>query len=370
MRRVILLLNFVILINLCIYAESKVSMWRPNWTYNTPKSTSSSYAYASIKGLGSTEAEARNNAYARAMQSAQAQLGIMVKSDEINKAVQTGEDFNVISQDFSIPMWEVCQYSNRDGTDYIYWILMRIASDANKSVSREPFEGDCYDFSKASELRALFKGEFKEDIKNREKKQKAEQKSQDRVERQKKLTSVDFAKERYVAWSIVGVGYPWNLTSGVNFRYGFYEFLGVGAYLDLGADFTHIKVLSKSDGEYYKTTGCHFHYSGGVKFYPYRGLFVECGFSSLAPAVQDVSVYYHVDHDSDGWVTGSNATSIQNSVKQSYGVPFGIGYDLVTNRHNDGSGFYLGLSAGAIYDIQNKTFSPIASLKIGVAWGY
>lgn len=368
MKRLILLLNIALLINSCIYAESKMSMWRPNWTYNTPKSTSSSYAYASIKGWGSTEAEARNNAYARAMQAAQAQLGIMVKSDEINKAVQAGEDFNVISQDFSIPMWEVCQYSNRDGTDYIYWILMRIASDANKSVSREPFEGDCYDFSKASELRAQFKGEFKEDIKYREKKQKAEKKSMDRAERHEKLTHVDFAKERYVAWRIVGAGYPWNLTSGINFRYGFYEFLGVGAYLDLGADFTHINVLSS--GEYYKTTGCHFHYSGGVKFYPYRGLFVGCGFTSIAPAVQKVSVNYYVSHNSDGWVKGSDAKSIQNLVNQSNGVAFGVGYDLVTNRNNGGSGFYLGLNAGAVYDIQNKTISPTASLRIGVAWGY
>lgn len=387
MKRLIFIICAIIIGVQLINAESKRSMWRPNWTYNIPPSKSSAYAYNSFKGIGASERESRKDAYAKAMQASQSQLGIMASSDEINKAVNEGKDFNVVSQNYSIPMWEVCQYTIKDGTDYYYWILMRIASDANKSVSREPFDGDCADFSKASELRAMMRDEFQQDIEEAKQREKEEKEAAEKAARQaekvarqeartRRLNVIDFPKERYVAWRIVGAGYPWNLTSGVNFRYGFYEFLGIGAYLDLGADFTHVNVTLVS-GDKAKTTSCHFHYSGGVKFYPYRGLFVDCGFTSKTPAHQNVLANLKIssfDKDSDGWLKNSSSAAkiIKNAIEQSNAIMFGVGYDLVTNRNDKFSndGFYLGVSVGAMYDINSKKFSPTASLRIGVAWSY
>ncbi len=178
-------------------------------------------------------------------------------------------------------------------------------------------------------------------------------------------------KDKYVAWRIAGAGYPWNLTSGVNFRYGFCDFLGVGAYLDLGADFTHVSVdytRLKSDGRIdnegtNEMTSCYFHYSGGVKFYPYRGLFIDCGFTSKSPAYQRVSATYYY-----GKLVECEKT-INGAIGQSNAVMFGVGYDLVATEYGD-VGFYMGVSVGAMYDINSKKFSPTASLRIGVAWPY
>lgn len=170
-------------------------------------------------------------------------------------------------------------------------------------------------------------------------------------------------KNRYVAWSIAGAGYPWNLTTGIEFRGG--GIVGVGLYGDIGMDFTTVDYYSydgvRIDESTVKTA---FRYAGGVRFYPYRGLFVDCGYGSIANAKTSLREI------KDGhYAIYSTPEKARDAVQNSHGVLFHAGYNLVTNLSN-GAGFFLGLSGGASYDVINKVFAPSVNLKIGVAWGW
>lgn len=171
-------------------------------------------------------------------------------------------------------------------------------------------------------------------------------------------------KNRYVAWSIAGAGYPGNLTTGIEFRGG--GIVGVGLYGDIGMDFTTVEYSyrnNRDDVFQKKTVKTAFRYAGGVRFYPYKGLFLDCGYGTIAKAsVDSIAIpysYYSNDIDNDA----------RKKVENSHGVLFHAGYNLVTNL-SDGAGFFLGLSGGASYDVINKVFAPSVNLKIGVAWGW
>lgn len=152
-------------------------------------------------------------------------------------------------------------------------------------------------------------------------------------------------KNRYVAWNIAGAGYPWNLVTGIEFRGG--GIVGVGLYGDIGMDFTHKDAYYHSD----KGTITSFRYAGGLKFYPYRGLFIDCGYGTICPASVKVNSYGNYTYN------------------KSHGILFHAGYNLVTDL-SDKAGFFLGVSGGASYDVINKVFAPSVNLKIGVAWGW
>lgn len=170
-------------------------------------------------------------------------------------------------------------------------------------------------------------------------------------------------KNRYVAWNIAGAGYPWNLVTGIEFRGG--GIVGVGLYGDIGMDFTTVEYSYRNNYNVFreKTVKTAFRYAGGVRFYPYKGLFLDCGYGTIAKAsVDSIAVpdsYNNNDRDNDA----------RKKVENSHGVLFHAGYNLVTNL-SDGAGFFLGLSGGASYDVINKVFAPSVNLKIGVAWGW
>lgn len=160
----------------------------------------------------------------------------------------------------------------------------------------------------------------------------------------------------YIAWSIAGTGYPWNLTDGIEFRMG--GIVGIGLYCDLGADFMRITV---NNGHAY-TTKTMFRYAGGVKFYFYKGLFLACGYGTISQPADAVTYdygYYFLDVE--------RAIVRQMASESSRGLLFHTGYNLVTTHDSD-AGFFLGLSAGASYDIKNNVMAPSFLLKIGVAW--
>lgn len=164
-------------------------------------------------------------------------------------------------------------------------------------------------------------------------------------------------QNKYIAWGIVGTGHPWNLVSGIEYRGG--GIVGFGLYGDIGMDFTRITV---SNGHNYahctKTT---FRYNGGLKFFPYRGLFLDCGYGSIAPATAEVKFDYIYLLDADDII------KIRKQVSTGHGPHIHIGYNLVTNL-SKGSGFFLGINGGILYDVINKKTAPSFNLKIGVAW--
>ena len=143
-----------------------------------------------------------------------------------------------------------------------------------------------------------------------------------------------------IAWGIAGTGYPWNLTSGIEWRWG--GIVGFGLYGDIGMDFTYV------DAYYYreKETKTSFKYAGGIKFYPYRGLFLDCGYGTICPAYVESKTYYESGH----------------------GVLFHVGYNLFFAAPTDNTGFFLGICGGASYNVINNKYAPSINLKIGISW--
>lgn len=370
---ILLCLTFFYSSVLC-HAQTYISM-RPNWTFNTPIAKSNSLRYYVSKGTGNNEHEARNDAFAQIIKESQVQVGVSISSKNALDAFQKGDEINTIANEYNIPMREVCSFSeyNKGTNKYIYWYLVQMPIRGGIEFPFEPFEGDCYNMSKAQELRDLMKNEYKDEITIKRKQQAKEVRDQHKQNRQeaKELKALSnkylsFDRNKYVAWGIVGTGYPWNLYSSIEFRYG--KTVGIGAYLDLGLDFTHITVNQK-----YTCTKTMFGYAAGIKFFPYRGLFLSCGYGSIPTPSKSVTLDlsdWQIEHGStDEMIDKAQKKAACDKVQQNNGLLVHAGYDLVTDLTSH-AGFFLGINAGVSFDFANKVIAPSALIKFGVAWKY
>lgn len=191
-----------------LVAQTYVSM-RPNWTFNVPPAENSTYEYYVSKGVGNTEKDARKDAFVIVVKEAQSRIGVAANSAEIFNAFQTSDkDFNVIANDYNIPMKEVCSFSeqSRDGKWY-YYQLIQIAIRGNIVPDFRPFAGDCYDFSKAIEVRKILNDEYKDILEARK---KAEQDSIERYIRIQKQNELEEYQEYNISYSEFCHSY-WNL---------------------------------------------------------------------------------------------------------------------------------------------------------------
>lgn len=395
---------YIIILSLLVFsavsAQEYISM-RPNWTYNTPKAEDTSYEYYVSKGVGKTEKEARKDAFILAAKEAQSRnMAIETNSGEIMSAFQnSSEDFNVIAKNCRIPMREVCQYTekSRDGK-YYYYQLLQVASRGVVDPNFMPYKGDCYDFSKARELRELFREEYEEQLKQEKieakkraeeekraaKKQAEEDKKvakQEKIEAKKKAEeekkekraakleakqqiAEEWAKSRdsYIAWAI-GAGYPGCLYASIEYRGG--NVVGWGLYGDIGMDYTSISVDGGSNDTGI-VTKTFFKYAGGVKFYPYKGIFIDCGYGTIAKPADRVSYNFSWADPTSGIIQHDDRVHImERAVGNSHGILFHAGYNATVG---DEIKFFLGISGGASYDIINKVFAPSVNLKIGMGF--
>lgn len=167
-------------------------------------------------------------------------------------------------------------------------------------------------------------------------------------------------QNRYIAWSVVGTGYPWNLVTGIENRFG--GIMGLGLYGDIGMDFTRITVNDDYDNYAHciKTT---FRYSLGLKIYLYKGLFLDFGTSSIStPADVDVDFFVGSSLESD------EKEKVRKMVSVGRGPHFNIGYNYVGDLSH-GDAYFLGVNFGFSHDVVNKKTIPSFNLKMGVAWG-
>lgn len=337
---------FFILISIGTFAQI------PDWAINLPKPDNSTMNYLVGRGEGNTFNKAYNEAVCNALSQLIRLFGLSVNSNDVMNAVYSGQELATISRDYNIPPFkEVCMAEiKQQGLERVYVLFQIPANAMITNPIFEPFT-KCDDNSKNG--------------------------------------------NKYVAWNITGAGYPWNLVSGIEFRYG--KKIGIGAYLDLGVDFTHVKISQcekiqqdPSSNSYYpvnvyqneSTTRIAFHYSGGLKFYFYKGLFVDLGYGTISRPVDQV---YCIHNSNNPWSyvylpndldmnNSETSTMFDKSVarslvqKNGHGLLFHAGYNLVTNLEG-GTGFFLGVSAGASYDVIYKTIAPSFMLKLGVAWG-
>lgn len=124
MKRIILSIIFVII------AMASLAQDKPGWIYNKPKPTNNSYLYVIESATGKTELAARNQAFAKVLQSTAMRLGQPINSDEISKAVQNGTTFEVISAQYNIPI-------NQEM--YLYRLKERHSSMAINCIRRLAF---------------------------------------------------------------------------------------------------------------------------------------------------------------------------------------------------------------------------------------
>ena len=116
----------------------------PDWVTNTPTPTNDTYLYVVESAFGTSEISARNQAIATVYQSAAMRLGQPVNSEEINRAVQSGTSFDVISRNYNIPINKVCEYTENKSGNFRVYILCQIAKSGNIPVQFDAFNA-CFE---------------------------------------------------------------------------------------------------------------------------------------------------------------------------------------------------------------------------------
>lgn len=170
-------------------------------------------------------------------------------------------------------------------------------------------------------------------------------------------------RNRYVAWTIAGAGYPWNVTMGVELRGG--GILGIGGYADIGVDISRyqFEYVINYDKDIISNNHIivhsNFRYIGGLRLF-YKGMFFSIGYGSIS-RVSSVSLEYN---DVDAyWEVWKDDLS---KIEKGHGLHVNIGYNLCTEPW----GFFLGVSGGFAYDVVNKIMVPSFSLKLGMTFDW
>lgn len=136
--------KIAILIMLVLVASTSFAQKMPDWVTHKPTPTNDTYLYVVESATAETELSARNQAFARLFQSTAMRLGQPINSEEINKAVQRGTDFNVISAYYKIPINKVCEYIENKSVEYRAFVLCQVAKAGNIPVQFDDFS-DCYE---------------------------------------------------------------------------------------------------------------------------------------------------------------------------------------------------------------------------------
>lgn len=102
----------------------------PDWVMGaTPEPHNNSYYYKVFDAANPDREEARNQAIRKAFQQAISFIDATVESADVFRAVDKGENLNVVSETYHIPIYFTCEFAKKtpDGTQWIYWILCQIA---------------------------------------------------------------------------------------------------------------------------------------------------------------------------------------------------------------------------------------------------
>jgi len=284
----------VVFICFAILPRFATAQPKPAWTNGV---FYSSY-YSDVKSFeasGATEDEARNKAAARVIEwkSGATGLSSQVKFEN-NMVVVTGSD------KITVKARVIAEYCERLRNEYRVYLLVQIAHYPT------------YEFD---DIRHILE----------------------------KINNPYFAKGRnnYLAWGILDASYP--LAAGTSFAGRHGGIVGVGYYLNLGADIAGIA-----------NEVVPFHYQAGIKFFPYRSFFLSAGYGTLG------SEKMNTFNDSEGlWRT--------EGWRQGEGMIFLAGCDMLGNLN--GGGIFFSASAGVSQDMFTKKLQPLVNIKLGIAWG-
>lgn len=126
MKRIILIFTLIL-----FTAEFASAQSRPAWTVKLPKSKNNTYIYVCENAIAGQEREARNQAIARIFQSTAMRLGVPFDSQKVFESVQQGTDFTTISRQYNLPIYKVCEYTERVGNNYKVYVLCQVAAVGN-----------------------------------------------------------------------------------------------------------------------------------------------------------------------------------------------------------------------------------------------
>jgi len=177
--------------------------------------------------------------------------------------------------------------------------------------------------------------------------------------RQKKSQNDNFfskGRDNYLALGILNVGYP--LTLGTNFTGRHGGIIGIGYYLDFGwgiggkSTYNGSKKMGVSGGAGKLISTLH--YSVGVKFFPYKNIFISAGYGTLGNERTHTFNHSNGNFGTDGY-------------RQGKGLILMAGYNLLGNL-SKGNGAFLSIGGGMQYDLFTEKWTPCANLRFGVAW--
>lgn len=122
-------------------AQCRKPRFRPDWTFEVPRPTNATYIFDKQQGEGTTRREALNQAMARVFEYTANRIGQFVSTEEIHRAVQTGEDFDVIGRNMKIPIYKVCEFFVQDTINYRWtaYVLCQVAKAGNITPQFETF---------------------------------------------------------------------------------------------------------------------------------------------------------------------------------------------------------------------------------------
>ena len=132
MRKILFFTLLALIATSAMAQQPQKPQFRPDWVYSAPHPGNSTYLYVVEHGEGATKREALNQAIARVFQSTANRIGQFVSTDEINRAVQAGTDYNVIGRNMKVPVHKVCEFpiQNKDYSWTVY-VLCQVAKAGN-----------------------------------------------------------------------------------------------------------------------------------------------------------------------------------------------------------------------------------------------
>ena len=139
MKRKSLLTLFLVLMGFVSFAQKL-----PDWIINKPTPSNNTYLYVVESATGQTEMQARNRAIAEVFRSTAMRIGQPVDSEEINRALQRGTEYYVISSQYNVPINKVCEYTDNKTSPCRVYVLCQVAKAGNIRVEFDDFNA-CYE---------------------------------------------------------------------------------------------------------------------------------------------------------------------------------------------------------------------------------
>ena len=111
----------------------------PQWVLQKPRPANSTYLYVVERGVGATEMEARNRAMGLVNRSTIERLALAIDLASINSAIANGSNYGETSEAMNVPVNKVCEYMQREGSQYVVYVLCQVAQYGNVPALFTPF---------------------------------------------------------------------------------------------------------------------------------------------------------------------------------------------------------------------------------------